>query len=122
MARIATRPLRQLADAADRLDITRAGDPLPEQGSSEVRVATRAFNRMQKRIYEMARRHQKVNYFLKVIAPWSIELEIMVDDYAQYNEVINQIRREFSDVLTNVESTNMGETFLYPAPKTIFDE
>ena len=55
MARIATRPLRQLADAADNLDISRAGEPLPEQGSSEVRVATRAFNRMQKRIYEDVR-------------------------------------------------------------------
>jgi signal transduction histidine kinase len=55
VARIATRPLRQLADAADQLDISRAGEPLPEQGSNEVRVATRAFNRMQKRIYEDVR-------------------------------------------------------------------
>ena len=55
VARIATRPLRQLADAADNLDISRAGEPLPEQGSSEVRAATRAFNRMQKRIYEDVR-------------------------------------------------------------------
>lgn len=55
VARIATRPLRQLADAADRLDISQAGEPLPEQGTNEVRVATRAFNRMQKRIYEDVR-------------------------------------------------------------------
>lgn len=55
VARIATRPLRQLADAADSLDITRVSDPLPEKGSSEVRIATRAFNRMQKRIYEDVR-------------------------------------------------------------------
>src|SRR5574340_1411158 len=55
VARIATRPLRQLADAADRLDITRAAEPLPEQGTNEVRVATRAFNRMQQRIYEDVR-------------------------------------------------------------------
>jgi signal transduction histidine kinase len=55
VARIATRPLRQLADAADRLDISRASEPLPEQGTNEVRVATRAFNRMQKRIYEDVR-------------------------------------------------------------------
>ena len=55
VARIATRPLRQLADAADQLDISRAGVALPEQGSNEVRVATRAFNRMQKRIYEDVR-------------------------------------------------------------------
>jgi len=55
VARIATRPLRQLADAADKLDISRAVEPLSEQGSNEVRVATRAFNRMQKRIYEDVR-------------------------------------------------------------------
>ena len=55
VARIATRPLRQLADAADNLDITRVSEPLPEKGSSEVRAATRAFNRMQKRIYEDVR-------------------------------------------------------------------
>ncbi len=55
VARIATRPLRQLADAADRLDISRAGEVLPELGTNEVRVATRAFNRMQKRIYEDVR-------------------------------------------------------------------
>jgi signal transduction histidine kinase len=55
VARIATRPLRQLADAADQLDISRAGEPLPEQGSTEVRIATRAFNRMQKRIYQDVR-------------------------------------------------------------------
>ncbi len=55
VARIATSPLRQLADAADKLDISRAGEALPELGSSEVRVATRAFNRMQKRIYEDVR-------------------------------------------------------------------
>ncbi|MBI5889580.1 MAG: HAMP domain-containing protein [Nitrosomonadales bacterium] len=55
VARIATRPLRQLADAADKLDIARVGELLPERGSSEVRAATRAFNRMQKRIYEDVR-------------------------------------------------------------------
>jgi signal transduction histidine kinase len=55
VARIATRPLRQLADAADNLDISHASEPLPVQGSSEVRTATRAFNRMQKRIYQDVR-------------------------------------------------------------------
>jgi signal transduction histidine kinase len=55
VARIATHPLRQLADAADGLDITHVSAPLPEHGSSEVRAATRAFNRMQKRIYEDVR-------------------------------------------------------------------
>jgi signal transduction histidine kinase len=49
-ARTVTRPLQQLAGAADRLDLAQANAPLPEQGGNEVRTAIRAFNRMQQRI------------------------------------------------------------------------
>jgi signal transduction histidine kinase len=49
-ARIATRPLQQLADAADQLNLSNEDPPLIEQGSSEVRTAIRAFNQMRQRI------------------------------------------------------------------------
>jgi signal transduction histidine kinase len=53
VARMATRPLQQLADAADTLDPANAAVLLPEQqGSNEVRSAVRAFNRMQQRIQD----------------------------------------------------------------------
>ncbi|MBI1175033.1 MAG: HAMP domain-containing protein [Sideroxydans sp.] len=52
IARMATRPLQRLADAADTLDLSNEAALLPEQGSSEVRSAARAFNRMQQRIHE----------------------------------------------------------------------
>jgi len=77
--------------------------------------------KMQKRIDEMSRRHPYIINCVKVIAPWTMELEIMVENYAKYNEVINQIRREFADVLINVESTNMNEDTVFPAKETIFD-
>lgn len=50
VSRMTMRPLNQLAQAATDLgqDINRA--PLPEQGSSEILQATRAFNAMQNRI------------------------------------------------------------------------
>jgi signal transduction histidine kinase len=48
--RTATRPLRQLARAADGLQPEAASAPLPEDGPSEVRTAASAFNRMQQRI------------------------------------------------------------------------
>ncbi|MBI5919062.1 MAG: HAMP domain-containing protein [Nitrosomonadales bacterium] len=50
VARIATRPLQHLADAADALDLSNTHQPLTEHGSSEMRSAIRAFNRMQQRI------------------------------------------------------------------------
>jgi len=53
VARMATRPLQQLADAADTLDPSNATVLLPEQqGSNEVRSAVRAYNRMQLRIQD----------------------------------------------------------------------
>ncbi|VVB56579.1 putative HTH-type transcriptional regulator [uncultured archaeon] len=76
---------------------------------------------MEKRIYEMARRHPNVLTLIKTIAPWAVELEIMVEDYAKYNEVIGQIRREFADVLINVESANMASWIEFPARKAIFE-
>jgi signal transduction histidine kinase len=57
VARMSTRPLQHLADAADKLDLAREPTLLPEQGSSEVRSAARAFNRMQERIqYDLRER------------------------------------------------------------------
>lgn len=48
--RVATRPLQQLAQAADALGPDLKGERLPEQGPSEVARAARAFNSMQERI------------------------------------------------------------------------
>lgn len=48
--RLATRPLAQLADAADGLGPDLKSAPLPESGPQEVARAARAFNAMQARI------------------------------------------------------------------------
>lgn len=48
--RLATRPLAQLADAADRLGPDLKAAPVPESGPLEVARAARAFNAMQQRI------------------------------------------------------------------------
>jgi signal transduction histidine kinase len=48
--RWASRPLRKLADAADRLGRGEAFEPLPETGPRETRQANIAFNRMRERL------------------------------------------------------------------------
>ena len=48
--RLVTRPLAQLADAAEELGPDLKGQQLAEEGPTEVRHAARAFNAMQKRI------------------------------------------------------------------------
>lgn len=49
-ARRVTRPVTQLAEAADRFGADVRAAPLPETGSREIRLAARAFNRMQERL------------------------------------------------------------------------
>jgi signal transduction histidine kinase len=49
-ARIAVRPVRMLADAAERFSRNLAEPPLAETGATEIRAASRAFNRMQDRL------------------------------------------------------------------------
>ncbi|WP_140726670.1 sensor histidine kinase [Pseudomonas sp. Hp2] len=48
--RLATRPLVQLADAAERLDPAAPGTPLPQEGPSEVVKAARALNTLRARV------------------------------------------------------------------------
>ena len=45
-----TRPVAQLAEAADRFGTDVRAAPLPDRGSREIRLAARAFNRMQGRL------------------------------------------------------------------------
>ncbi len=48
-----TRPLRDLALAAERFNLDRTPDPLDESGPQEVRRAARAFNMMRQRIQKL---------------------------------------------------------------------
>jgi len=58
--RLATRPLRRLADAADSLGANLAATPLAETGPREVASAARAFNTMQSRIAEHLRERSEI--------------------------------------------------------------
>ena len=68
-----TRPLQQLAQAADTLGQDLDAPPLPEQGSAETRRAAQAFNRMQVRMQrlvgERARALAAVSHDLRTPLP-----------------------------------------------------
>ena len=53
LLRWATRPLRDLALAAERFSLDQVPQPLPEDGPAEVRRAARAFNTMRERIQRL---------------------------------------------------------------------
>lgn len=73
----------------------------------------------EKRLFSYCKTHPNIVNYVKVIAPWSIELEIIVDNYAHYNRVISSIKEDFSDSLVNVDSIILSEDYLYPAKATM---
>ncbi|MGC8073839.1 HAMP domain-containing protein, partial [Salmonella enterica] len=58
--RLATRPLRRLADAAERLGADPDAAPLDEAGPRELASAARAFNTMQARIQAHLRERSQI--------------------------------------------------------------
>ena len=94
--RLATRPLAQLADAADRLGPDLKTEPLPESGPQEVTRAARAFNAMQARIAgHMAERTQilaAISHDLQTpITRMSMRAD-MLDDGVQRDKMNRDLR------------------------------
>jgi hypothetical protein len=58
---------------------------------------------------------------VKQISPWDIELEIMCESYHEYNEIISRLTREFSEIINKVETAIMGEDYVFPSEKLIFE-
>lgn len=59
-ARLLSKPVRQLADAAEQLSENLDSPPLPETGPREARLAAHAFNRMQARIREQVQQRGRM--------------------------------------------------------------
>jgi len=59
-ARLATKPLRRLTQAAQTFSVTIDPEPIPEQGPHEVRAALATFNLMQRRVREGFRERTQI--------------------------------------------------------------
>jgi hypothetical protein len=70
---------------------------------------------------EYCRLNPKIIHMVKQISPWDIELEIMCESYLDYNEIISNLTKEFSEIINKVETAIMGEDYVFPANKMIFE-
>jgi DNA-binding Lrp family transcriptional regulator len=74
----------------------------------------------EKKLFEIVKQDPNILHIVTLIAPWDIELEIMVENYQQYNQIIRRIKAEFPN-LRNVESATMSGDFVFPAKNTIMN-
>ena len=54
-------------------------------------------------LFEWMRTNQNSLYYIRSLAPWDVEFEFVVENYQQFNSIINDLRRRFPNVIRNHE-------------------
>jgi DNA-binding Lrp family transcriptional regulator len=63
-----------------------------------------ASKKREKALMEYMLNHPQSDYYIRGIAPWDVEFEFIVDGYGNLNKILNDIRKEFADVIRNHET------------------
>ena len=71
----------------------------------------------EKALLEWMRTHPNSLYYIRSLAPWEAEFEFAVESYQHFNQIINNLRKRFSDVIRNYEHLIMIYESWMPAYK-----
>ncbi|SDZ37453.1 HAMP domain-containing sensor histidine kinase [Pseudomonas sp. NFIX28] len=104
-AKLLTRPIQRLSDAAERLSEDLDSPPLDESGPREARQAAHTFNLMQRRIQEQVKQRGRmlgaVSHDLRTpLSRLKLRLEQIDDDKLQA-----QMRQDLDDMISMLDAT-----------------
>lgn len=74
----------------------------------------------EQRLIEYAKQSTKILYLIRQLSAWDVELELMCNNYDEFNQIINEIRLEFANCLRNYEFVVMKEDVWYFWEKKMF--
>ncbi|MEB0225796.1 sensor histidine kinase [Pseudomonas sp. 10S4] len=104
-AKLLSRPIQRLSDAAERLSENLDSPPLDESGPREARQAAHTFNKMQRRIIEQVQQRSRmlgaVSHDLRTpLSRLKLRLEQIEDDKLQ-----GQMRQDLDDMIGMLDAT-----------------
>ncbi|WP_213939995.1 HAMP domain-containing sensor histidine kinase [Pseudomonas sp. dw_612] len=104
-AKLLSRPIQRLSDAAERLSENLDSPPLDESGPREARQAAHTFNKMQRRIIEQVQQRSRmlgaVSHDLRTpLSRLKLRLE-QIDD----NKLQGQMRQDLDDMIGMLDAT-----------------
>ena len=70
-------------------------------------------------LFEWMRRHPNSVYYIRSLAPWEVEFEFVVENYQQFNKIINDLRKRFPHVISHHEHIIMIYETWMPAYRWI---
>lgn len=74
----------------------------------------------ERRLVEYAKQHMKILYLIRQLSDWDIEVEIMAKNYAEFTEIINDLRQKFANIIRNYEFCLMREDIFLFGEKDMF--
>lgn len=66
-------------------------------------------------LFEWMKRHPNSLYYIRSLAPWEVEFEFAVENYQEFNSIINELRKTFHNVIRNYEHLIMIKEEWMPA-------
>ncbi len=76
----------------------------------------------EQKLMEYTRKNPQIVHLVKQISPWDIELETICENYQEYNTLIAELTKEFSNIIQKVETAILSEDYVFPAEKMIFED
>lgn len=67
------------------------------------------------KLFEWMLNNQNSVYYIRSLAPWEVEFEFVVENYLQFNKIINNLRKDFSNVISHYEHLIMIYEVWMPA-------
>lgn len=74
-----------------------------------------------KRLKTAIRKHPNIVHYVRQISPWSIELETVAKSFKQYNSILRDLKQNFSETITNMETAVMYEDHIFPAKEPLIE-
>jgi Lrp/AsnC family leucine-responsive transcriptional regulator len=53
--------------------------------------------------------NSNIIYYIKTIGEWDLELDIEIEGYKEFNELLNKLKINFGDIIKNIDSVYMAE-------------
>lgn len=75
----------------------------------------------EERLLEYTRNVPEIIYLTRQITPWDFELEIVCKSYHEYNKIISNLTKDFSDIINKVDTAIMSEDYVFPTKKMVFE-
>jgi Lrp/AsnC family transcriptional regulator, leucine-responsive regulatory protein len=73
------------------------------------------------RLMEYSKSIPQIVHLVKQISPWDVELELHCKSYHEYNQIISDLTKEFSEIIHKVATGIVSEDHIFPSKEMIFE-